>query len=376
MSYLNFGKRTWEGDNVPYDLYGQSEVVKKVGILNYVAHYNSYGVLPPEVKNNKILKSLGLNAESKPTLTETAEIYDKQYQHFLMDPPLSHLICFLWMKAFCFFEDSLNLFMVAMAFINLLILYKLFLLLFEKNVAIWLSLVWITTPETLKIIHPPLTEPFVIFLLIFAAYMFYLAGKKRRSAFHFLAGFFVGLAMYTKFTAIPIFLMFAVLYMINFMPRTFKPFCLFMSGALSVILIFLFLGYNPIPTIITSGVKNTYYIQKNPLPFVRYISLPLYLGFPTLALIFLAIKEAVNNAGDNIKIFENKENLLYFAIFAIMYIIYSPTSAPNRYCMPYLPLLLVILGRYMSESSRRRCLGWCTCIFIFNAIFLVASELL
>ncbi|MDP2922570.1 MAG: glycosyltransferase family 39 protein [Candidatus Omnitrophota bacterium] len=376
ISYVNFGKRSWKGSDVAYDLYGQSIAVNEVGILNYMANYNSYGVLPDESKDNfsKHLNLLGVNEQVERISTEKADIYGKQYHHFSMNPPLSSLICFFWMKIFGFSKGSLNLFILVITFVNLIILYQLFCLLFQKAIATWLSLVWITTPETLKILNPPTLEPFVIFFLLFAVYMFYLSEKKKRSGFHFVAGVFAGLAIYTKFTAIPIFLMFVILYTINFIPRRFKPLRLFVLGSLSIISVFLFLGYNPVYTIITAGLKTQYYIRNNPLSFVRYISLPLYLGFPMLALVFLAIKEAIKPARNKIKIFENNENFLYFVTFILMYIIYFSTDAPNRYCMPYFPLLLIILGRYIQEKEN--CLSRYNYIFFFNLPFIVLSEFL
>jgi hypothetical protein len=378
FSYINFGERSWKGSDVAYDLYGQSKIVNKVGILNYLANYNQYGAPSKEMQDNFIrcLKLCGIDGKIKYTFTDKTNIYSKQYHHFFSNPPLSHLICFFWMKIFGFSQGALNSLIILITFVSFIILYRLFCLLFEKSIAVWLSLVWISTPEVLRNIYPPCLETFLICFSLLSIYVFNFAERKKKDIFHFMVGLFLGLAIYTKFTAIPMALMFITIYLTNFIPRRFKPLLMFILGSLSVILVFFFLGYNPIYTLVTVTIVQLNYIHNTFITFIRYISFPLYLGLPTLALVFYALKNSIHLRKDKTKVFASNENLLYFAFFLIAYIIYYRTGAANRYIMPYFPFVLIILGRYIYEKGCHIDLRRYNYIFIYNFLLGILIEFL
>jgi hypothetical protein len=279
------------------------------------------------------------------------------------------------MKLTSFSEKALNMFSIILFIGNGILLYVLCDRLFYKSITAWLVLIWISTYIVLGTIIPPALEPLLILFVLIALNMYYLAKTKFKNIFYLLNGFAIGLAVYIKFTAVPIFLMFVILYIINgIRQKVYRPTILFFTGFVGIFLLFFFHGYNPIYTIITTKFWAEHYIQSAIMPhsLIYEVAMPLYIGFPTVVLVLASVKENIQN---NVKTLECLENFLYVLTFFLAYTAYYATGySANRYVAPYFIFLLIVLGRYVQNKTGASRLSQYNYIFVFNFLFVILTK--
>jgi hypothetical protein len=385
FSYLNLRERRWEkGMDVTHDFYKQTEMIAATGLRNYISNYNSYGKPAKEIEEAtlKYLSFIGIEKNAAKKWSRSVDAPSPSYlskiHHFTINPPLSNIICFFWMKIAGFSHKALDLFIILCFAINLGALYLLLRLVCQKSMAILLCFMWMSNPNVLEILHPPALEPILALFLLGASTMYYMGQKLKQKRFDFLTGLVLGLAMYVKFTAIPVFLTFTVLYAaIGILHKSHKKFFMFIFGAIIAISLFSALGYNIIYTVTTTALRAKSYKQLHPISYIRLITQPLYLGVPFVLLMLSAIKwnidKLVKNRLGSVKTIEN---FLYCFCFISMYIIYYRWGIAHRYVMPYLPFMLIVIGRYIGDKDGIFSLSRYNYIFIYNFIFIALSQLL
>jgi hypothetical protein len=286
---FSFGRKLdWTNMDVPQDSVALAQDVQRAGVLPFVATYNDRGNPGPAGSSpyatsvHALLNSLGLDrlAAAK-WLGAMPTDYGRPFMH----PPLFFLILAGWQSLFGASMLAATVFMWIVTAMWGWLCYALLDKL-EVNASIFLTLLFITLPTTIQDTWFPTYDVLSGAFLMAGFTLFILAFQRARLRLYLFAGLAFSLSLMFRLTSIffILILALALLYLLLRARQRLTGLLLLALGLLSVPLVFLALGYNPLLTLVTAMYRQEIFYDNTAVTLIKRLPVIFYLGIPILTL--------------------------------------------------------------------------------------------
>ncbi len=257
-------------------------------------------------------------------------------------PPLFQILVAILFRLFLSNAIMLPLLSILFSCITVYLLFKFVRELYSPQEALYSVIFFVTTEFFLFFSKSGLSDAaFVCFFM--TSFLFFLKGVKlNRTKHFFLTGIFAALAIYTKYSAFPLFVVFLIIGLLQRDRINKKWFVLSIILPLlcSLPYFYIFIRWVQVPEI---SARHAHLLGFNHIRFLFYILLfaPMSLIFALLYLIF------------NIKNWEKQDVYIYILVITF-YLVLGFYYPYFRLAYPLIPFLSIIAARFIYRLGRYR----------------------
>jgi hypothetical protein len=249
-----------------------------------------------------------------------------------MHPPLAPVVIGAWLSIFPFGKWSAEIFMIVLNALSLsILLYFINKRGYTRNVHYLLFAVF-ANPCLILFIDPS-NEQLAALLILISIFVL-VKNSKNKFLLAFISGIFIGFAFYTKFIT-GLYMLFQALFLLFSMKKkSLKPFIGYVTGIITVMLLFSFLGYYFWLTYITGNAYAKQYIMDFPISKLKIFTDFLYFGPSILILAAVSFTAAIFKSAE----VDNRTITIPLFVSILLYcILYLNVSALNRYLAVFVP---------------------------------------